>query len=146
MSGALRVGIAGAGWMGHVHAAAWAAEPRARVVAVADVSPDRAHALATSVRGHVSTHPSLAAMLSAGDTDVLDVCLPPAEHAEAVVDGLRSGVHVLCEKPLCLTLAEARDIARAVDAAAGRLVCAHVMLFTPSFVAARALVRDGAVG
>ena len=70
----LRIGIVGAGWMGHVHARAWAENaPRGEVVAIADVSPERAHHLAAEVGRDVPIFADLEPMLAGAEIDAVDI-------------------------------------------------------------------------
>lgn len=147
MTEPLRVAIVGAGWMGHVHARAWERNPRARIAAVADISPERAESL-TRRHGSLGTavFHELSEVLEDGRVDAVDLCLPHDLHAQAIVAAATQGRHVLCEKPLCITLEEAGEIRHALQGSDAQLVCAHNKLFTPSFVEARRLVEAGAIG
>ncbi len=143
-----RVGIVGAGWMGHEHAQAWQNNaPHGRVVAVADAAPERARHLAgTLPDGNVRVYASLDEMLAAGDLDAVDICLPHHLHTEAILQAARSGVAILCEKPVCTTLDDAAVI-RATLAETGTLfMAAHNQLFQPSLIEARQLLAAGTLG
>jgi predicted dehydrogenase len=63
-----------------------------------------------------------------------------------VIDAADAGLHVLCEKPLCLTLDEADAIAAAVERSGVTVMCAHNQLFQPAVAAAKALVDSGVLG
>ena len=63
--------------------------------------------------------------------------------AEAIVAAAEAGVHVLCEKPLCLTMEEAAVIRRAVAAAGITFMRSHNQLFLPPVMAARKVLREG---
>jgi predicted dehydrogenase len=143
----LRVGIVGAGWMGHEHARAWRAnDARGGVVAVADVSPARAGHLAEQIGGEVPTFADLDAMLAGADLDAVDICLPHHLHRDAIVRAAESGRHILCEKPLCLSAREAGDVVAAVRANGVTLMCAHNQLFLPAVAKARELLDAGVLG
>ena len=144
----LRVGIVGAGWMGHVHARAWAENaPRGRIVAIADAAAERAQHLAAEVGDpDVVTYPSLQAMLDAGAIDAVDICLPHHLHTEAIIATARAGKAILCEKPLCTNLDDAVEIRQALEESGTIFVAAHNQLFQPSLVEARRLLASGALG
>jgi predicted dehydrogenase len=144
----LKVGIVGSGWMGHVHARAWGSNaPRAEVVAVADVSPDRTRALASEVGDReVATYPDLDTMLAEADLDAVDVCLPHHLHSDAIITAARAGKAILCEKPLCTTLEDAIAIKAALDESGAIFMAAHNQLFQPSLIEARRLLTSGALG
>ena len=143
----LRVGIVGAGWMGHEHARAWLNNaPRGKVVAVADISPERARHLSASLGEEVPIFSDLAGMVAEGDVDAVDVCLPHHLHAEAILASARAGKAILCEKPLCTTLADAAAIRAALQASGATFMAAHNQLFQPSLIEARRLLALGALG
>jgi len=85
-------------------------------------------------------------MLERADVDAVDICLPHHLHRDAIVAAARAGKHVLCEKPLCLTPDEARDVQAAVTEAGVTLMCAHNQLFLPAVAAAKELIDSGALG
>jgi predicted dehydrogenase len=143
----LRVGLVGAGLIGHEHARAWLGNAtRARVVAVADVSPERARLLSALLGVEVAIFLDLPALLEESDVDAVDICLPHHLHAEAIVAAARAGKAILCEKPLCTTLAEATAIRAALCESGVTFMAAHNQLFQPSLIEARRLLASGALG
>ncbi len=83
------------------------------------------------------------------DVDVVDICTPGDSHAEIALAALAAGKHVLCEKPLANTVAEAETMAAAAEEAQRRGVLSAVGFNyrrTPALALARQLVADGAVG
>jgi predicted dehydrogenase len=144
----LKVGIVGSGWMGHVHSRAWKSNsPRAEVVAVADVSPERTRNLAREFGDReVATYPDLATMLVEADLDAVDICLPHHLHADAIITAARAGKAILCEKPLCTSLDDAVAIRAALDESGVVFMAAHNQLFQPSLTEARRLLASGALG
>ena len=85
-------------------------------------------------------------MLAGADIDAVDICLPHHLHAAAIVAAAEAGKHILCEKPLCLTMDEARIVREAVRRAGVTLMCAHNQLFLPAVAEARRLLAEGAIG
>jgi predicted dehydrogenase len=89
------------------------------------------------------------ALIARDDVDVVDVCTPGDTHAEIAVAALEAGKHVLCEKPLANSVAEAEAMAEAAKAARARGVRSMVG-FTyrrvPAIKLARNLVADGKLG
>jgi predicted dehydrogenase len=143
----LRVGIVGAGWMGHVHANAWSENaPRGEIVAIADVSPERARHLAAEIGGNVPAFADLPAMLAGTDVDAVDICLPHHLHTEAIIAAARAGKAILCEKPLCTNLDDAAAIREALQESGSVFMAAHNQLFQPSLIEARRLLASGALG
>jgi predicted dehydrogenase len=88
-------------------------------------------------------------MVEREDVDLVDICTPGNTHAEIAVAALEAGKHVLCEKPLANTVAEAEQMAAAAERAAARGVRAMVG-FTyrrvPAVALARQLVEEGRIG
>ena len=143
MTGELTVGLLGAGLIAGVHAHAYRGSPGARLVAVADPAPGKADRLARQYGARVV--PDLDALLDLG-VDVVDVCTPPAHHAEPTVAALGTGRHVICEKPLARTMAEARRMVAAAEEARGLLMIGHVTRFEPDHRAARERAVAGEIG
>jgi predicted dehydrogenase len=136
----LRVGVVGTGFIGETHVAAWAAEGIHAVIH--DIDAGRAAALADRHGARVAE--SLDELF--GAVDVVDVCTPTHLHAEVAIAAARAGRHVICEKPMARTLADAEAMLAAARDAGVRLFVAHVVRFFPEYVAARAAVLDGAIG
>lgn len=109
----LRIGIIGTGGMAKAHAEAFKKVRGVEITACMDVVPGRAEAfaaahgiaLATSDRGQFF-----------GAVDAVSIVTPDRFHAEPTLAALRAGKHVLCEKPLTVTLAEAKQVAKAAAA------------------------------
>jgi predicted dehydrogenase len=139
----LTVGLLGAGLIAGVHAHAYRASPGVRLVAVADPVPGKADRIADHYGAKVM--PDLQSLLDLG-VDVIDVCTPPTAHADATVTALEAGRHVICEKPIARSMAEARRVVAAADAAPGMLTIGHVSRFEPDHKSARELVDAGEVG
>jgi predicted dehydrogenase len=88
-------------------------------------------------------------VLTRDDVDVVDICTPGDSHADIAVAALEAGKHVLCEKPLANTVAEAERMTEAAERAAERGVLSAVGFNyrrTPALALARRLVQEGAVG
>ncbi|MHB1430509.1 MAG: Gfo/Idh/MocA family protein [Streptosporangiaceae bacterium] len=144
MADRLRAGIIGSGFMGGVHAQAVRAAG-AEVVAVASSTPGSAAKAASSL-GAVRAAPSAADLIAAPDVDVVHVCTPNATHLELASAAIAAGKHVVCEKPLATTLADARaldDLARRSDS-----VTAVPFVYRHYAVAreARARIANGEAG
>ena len=85
-------------------------------------------------------------MLASSPLDAIDICLPHHLHRDAIIAAAAAGKHILCEKPLCLTVEEADAVTRAVAAAGITLMCAHNQLFLPPVAVAREMIREGKLG
>jgi predicted dehydrogenase len=142
----LSVGLIGCGNISRAHLRGYLAVPdQAAVTAVADVDPGTAAERAEQAGG-ARVFGSYERLLAEAAVDAVDICLPHHLHADAVIAAARAGKHILCEKPLCLTLAAADRIAAAVGAAGVTLMCAHNQLTLPAVTRARELIDAGALG
>lgn len=110
----MRIGIIGCGNIARNHVDAFRAAPGVTVVACADRDPDRAAAFAAA-HGLPAAYGSVSELLAAG-VDAISVCTPHPTHAEVVLEAAAAGVHVLCEKPIAIDLAEAEAMVAACDA------------------------------
>ena len=139
----LTVGLLGAGLIAGVHAHAYRASPGVRLVAVADPVPGKADRIADQYGAKVV--PDLRSLLELG-VDVVDVCTPPTVHADATVTALAAGRHVICEKPVARTMADARRVVAAARRARGLLTIGHVSRYEPDHRTARELAAAGEIG
>jgi predicted dehydrogenase len=80
------------------------------------------------------------------DIDAVLVCTPPDSHTDISLDALRNGKHVLCEKPLCRTMEEARALVKAVKAAQTTFKCGFNHRYHPAVLEAKKLFDSGALG
>jgi predicted dehydrogenase len=135
------VGIVGAGFMGVVHAAAWAATD-ATVTGVLP-GPATPREQVTDRLG-LPVYADLPALL--GDVDVVDVCAPTDVHHELVLAAAAAGRNVICEKPLARTVAQGEAMVAACRDAAVTLLVGHVVRFFPEYAATKAAVDRGDVG
>jgi predicted dehydrogenase len=144
--GRIGVGIIGAGEIAGAHIRGYLkAAEHARVTAIADVAPARALRCAEPV-GSPEVFADYRELIASPLVDAVDVCLPHHLHKDAIVAAAAAGKHILCEKPLCLTLEEAEAVRHAVASAGITLMCAHNQLFLPTVATARQMVRDGRLG
>ena len=110
----LRFGIIGTGWIAESHVESLLRMPDAQIVAGADLVPGKAKAFFEEYGvQNVACYTSHKEMLEAEELDAVCVCSYNATHAECTIDALHTGVHVLLEKPMCVTMEEAYDMIRA---------------------------------
>lgn len=136
----LRIGVAGAGFIGAVHAHA-ARRAGARIVGVAASTPDSAEA-AVGRLGAERAFPDGEALVVAPDIDVVHICTPNHLHRPLAEAALASGKHVICEKPLALDAADANRLCKAADDAGVVASVPFVYRFYPVAREARARVAD----
>ncbi|MFC0672374.1 Gfo/Idh/MocA family protein [Brachybacterium hainanense] len=137
-TGALVVGVIGTGGIAGAHGPGW-------VEAGVDL---HAYSLegapAFGERFGATVHESLDSLLAA--VDVVDICTPTPVHAEIAHRALDAGCHVICEKPLTRTLADAEALLEHAERAGKLLFPAHVVRYFPQYAAAKAAIDAGAIG
>lgn len=142
----VKIGLVGCGGITNPHVNGYLKIPEeVRVIAVADVDEDHARKRSEQVGG-AQIFSDYHEMIAQADIDAVDICLPHHLHADAIVAAAQAGKHVLCEKPLCITTAEAERVAGAVRESGITLMCAHNQLFMPPVAKARELIQGGALG
>lgn len=142
----LGIGVIGCGRIAHSHLRSVTSHKRAKAVAVLDVLPDRAEAMATEF-SVPNVCPDLDSMLSLPNLDAVIVCTPPVAHAEPTLAALAAGKHVLCEKPFALDVHEAEQMTSAADKAGKWLaVCSARSRCGAAARKAHQLIQDGALG
>jgi myo-inositol 2-dehydrogenase/D-chiro-inositol 1-dehydrogenase len=134
----LTVGLIGAGNIAHVHVAAWKALGARVLVHSVAGAPE----LATQYGLEVAE--SLDALLE--EVEFVDIVTPSATHKEIALAAIKAGRNVICEKPLSLTAADARELSEAAAAAGVRIYPAHVVRFFPAYAAAYNAVQAGRIG
>ncbi len=154
----VNVGLVGIGFMGMIHYLAYQQVRGARVSAV--VSRER-RKLAGDWRGiqgnfgppgtqmdlrGVAGYLDWRQLLDDPAIDLVDICLPPAMHAEVTIAALEAGKHVLCEKPIALSLADATRMVCAAEKAKRQLLIGHVLPFMPEYAFAYEAISGGKYG
>jgi myo-inositol 2-dehydrogenase/D-chiro-inositol 1-dehydrogenase len=141
----IRVGLVGSQFVSTIHLEALRTVPGAEVVAVN--SATEAHA-----RGFAERHgiprwfTDHRTMYEMPEIDLVILGLPNDLHCEATVAAAQAGKHVVCEKPLCLNLAEADRMIDACRRARVKLMYAEELCFTPKYVRLKQLIDEGALG
>jgi predicted dehydrogenase len=137
----MKVGIVGAGFMGTTHAAGWAETP-VEIVGFSAQTQQEARALAE--RYNAKVYANLDALLP--DIDVLDICSPTHLHHAMALKAAGAGKHIICEKPLARTAAQAQEMLTACRNAGVQLLVAHVVRFFPEYALAQSAVTEGQIG
>lgn len=108
------VAIIGCGKISDSHVKAYQAFPdQCTIKAVCDLVPEKARELASSIGSDVMVYTKLEDLLARKDIDVVSVCTPPFAHKEAVIESVKAGKHVLCEKPLAASLEDCDEMIEA---------------------------------
>jgi len=148
----LRIALIGTGFMGRMHTQAWRTAPR-----FFDLPHEPLPALVVGHRPDATAE--FAARLdwpehavdwreavARDDIDVIDICTPGDTHTEIALAALAAGKHVLCEKPLANSVAEADEMADAATRAPGVAMCGFSYRRTPALALAKELIAEGRVG
>ncbi len=141
----VNIGILGTGGIARSHARGVAATPQAQIVAAADVNEAAVRAYADE-HGVPRIHTDYRAVLDDPAVDAVIICLPHALHAEAAIAAARAGKHVLCEKPLGVSVAECDAVSAACRDGNVNLMVGHTHRFIHEHLRAAALLRAGAIG
>jgi len=147
--GKVRVALVGCGGISEAHATGMLAhKDKIEAVALADISEANLRERDEQLGGGLATFADWKKMLKqmGDEIDAVDICLPHHLHKPAIIDAARAGKHILCEKPLCLTLREADVIGRALRKARVTYMSAHNQLFMPCVQEAKRMVTSGALG
>jgi myo-inositol 2-dehydrogenase / D-chiro-inositol 1-dehydrogenase len=139
------VGLVGSGFISNLHAEAFRHVREAAVLGVA--SPTEEHVRRFAERHSIDRwYSDYRALLEDADVSLICVGVPNDLHRDVVVAAAEAGKHVICEKPLARTLAEADEMLAACEAADVRLMYAEELCFAPKYVRAKELVDEGALG
>jgi predicted dehydrogenase len=139
-----RVALVGCGRIAHVHAGYLRQLPQVELVGACDTSAAVREAF--TARWQLPTYADADELLAAARPDAAHVVTPPVTHAALAVQLLRAGVHVLVEKPMALSVAEADAMIAAAHAAGRVLTADHNRWFDPVVQAARRLIESGRLG
>jgi len=140
----LRVGIAGLGQAGSAIVPAMLRHPHAAVTAVADPRPELVEAFA---RDHdVARHAGVESLCASADVDLVYVGTPTQLHATHAQMAAAHGKHVIVEKPMALSLAEADAMTAEAERRGVHLIVGHSQSFEPPIRAMRELVQGGSLG
>jgi predicted dehydrogenase len=139
------VGYGPLGGMGYHHGLGVTRTDGIELVAVVDPNLERRKAAETDFPG-VRTYASVGELVGDDDVEIAFVATPPAHHAALTLDLLRAGQHVVCEKPLCLTVAEADQIIQTARTSQRMLTVHQNRRWDPDFVAVKRAVSAGLLG
>ena len=151
----LRVGIAGLGAAGRAFAAPLQAHVGFEWVAAADPDPAQrlpggmaqvATQVATQAMPQVKVHDSFDALLKHPGLEAVIVATPTPLHAPQVLQALAAGLHVLVEKPMATTLADARAMAEAAERAGRVLLVGHSHSYDAPVARMREVIASGELG
>jgi predicted dehydrogenase len=139
-----KVGVIGLG-IGKQHLKGYAGHPKAEVVAIADLDETRLSAIGEEF-GVAKRYPDPLAMLKDESLDIVSVCTPNKFHKPLTIAAFEAGAHVLCEKPMAMNAAEAREMIAAGKTAGKRLMINFSYRFDEQAYALKKQVDTGVLG
>lgn len=144
MRNVLNVGLIGCGRVAPRHTQSLAEIEGARLVAVADVIESRSHKFA--VQYGVDSYTDYHRLLDRRDIDLVNICVPSGLHKQIAIETMQTGKHVLVEKPIALSLADADQMIAAAQATGKRLGVVLQNRYNPPMQDLRRAVDAGQLG
>ena len=154
---ALKVGIAGFGFMGRKHYQCWRALENVEVVAICDVNPNIVQET-KKVLGNIATdreevdfgsleiYADFGKMLADAKLGAVSITMPTYLHADYSVKALSAGVNVLCEKPMSLSISDCERMITEAKRSKKYLQVGHCIRFWPEYAKAKETVDSGRYG
>ncbi len=141
----IRLGVIGAGSFSNSHLTGIKYAETAEAVAICDVIEEKAKTQAEKY-GIPSYYTDYKELLKRDDIDAVTLPLPDQVHAQITVDALRAGKHVLCEKPMALSMEDCKIMVQAARETGKQLMIGQIGRYTPGFLMAKKMVDDGEIG
>ena len=145
----VKIGIIGTGWIAGAHLEQLLQMPDAEIVAAADIVPGKAEKFFADNNvdaSNIKFYPSHKELIDAGEVDAVTICTYNATHAECAIYALEHDIHVLLEKPMCVTLDEAVAIRKAEKASGKVLSIGFQPRFDDNMKMVKEIVQSGALG
>ncbi len=155
----IKVGLIGLGAIGRVHYASWRRSKAAQLVAVSARDPKKLAGEWTEQDFNIgeqtqekvdlsdlATYQCAEELIADPQVELVDICTITPQHAPLAIAALRAGKHVLCEKPMALSLAECRAMEAAAESAGKSLMIGHCLRFWPQYLKAHELLTSGEFG
>ena len=137
----IRLACVGAGYFSQFHYGSWARRSEVKLVGACDRDLEKARATGAPAFS------DLAEMLEAVKPDLLDIILPPQAHADAIRTALAAGVKwIICQKPFCLDLDEARAITAEAAQQGATVIIHENFRFQPWYRVIKTALADGMIG
>lgn len=153
------VGLVGIGFMGKMHFGCHQEGSKSRIVALCDVDEKKLSGDWSAIGGNIDdssaknvdlsgikTYTKIEDLLADPAVDMVDVTLPTYLHAENTIKALEAGKHVLCEKPISLTMEDATNVLRVAGAAKGKFMVAQCIRWWPEYAVTRDIVTRKTYG
>lgn len=141
----MKIGIIGCGKIAQVrHIPEYAENPSAELAGYYDFVPERAEEMASRYGG--KAYPSVEALLNDPEIQAVSVCVANDAHAQVSIQALRAGKHVLCEKPMAVTMEQCEQMVLEAEAAGRILMIGQNQRFAQAHSKAKELLQSGKIG
>jgi predicted dehydrogenase len=143
----VKIGLVGYGWWGKTIARQLANSSWLELSGVAEVDASVRSAMASDpILAGVELFDSPEHLMAKSGLEAVILCTPHQQHADQMVSASNAGLHIFCEKPLCLTLADAKRAVAQCQSKHLVLGIGHERRFEPEIMAMRQLIADGTLG
>jgi len=139
------MGLVGAGFLADKFAFCYKQDPRVELVAVASKTEKHAENFAKKY-GVKSWYTDYEEMFKRDDIDAVNVCVPNFLHSSVTISAAEHGKHVLCTKPLAISMGQADRMVKACRRAGVKLMYGENWLYTPAAERIRKIIKEGALG
>src|SRR5215471_4585842 len=143
--GKVKVGMIGSQFQADIQVTSWQSGYEAEVVAIASPTPGNAAELAKKYNVP-RVYTDYREMLKERDIELVSICAPNSLHCQMTKDAAEAGKHIICEKPLAMTIAEGEEMIDAAKRHGVLLMYGEELFFTPKYLKAKEMADNGAFG
>lgn len=144
-NGKLGFGVISASGMAKAHMNGIKMNNRAELIAISDIDEERLSSAAGEFKVE-HAYKDYRDMLKREDIDVVVVSTHDQVHAEQTIAALEAGKHVMCEKPMALTMEECKDMIKASERTGKKLMIGQICRYAPGFRQAKKFIEEGQIG
>ena len=140
------VAVIGYGWVSTAHIPAINATSRAQVTAVYSSRPQNDAELSARYGSPIQSYTDLDALLKRPDIHAVSICSYPSQHTQQLIAAAKAGKHIILEKPLTLSVEDARAISAAVEKAGVKTCVCFELRYSSQMLATKAIIEAGVLG
>ncbi len=140
------VGIIGFGWVATAHIPAINATTQGQVTAIYSSRPQNSAEVSARYGGKITCYTDLNQMLADPNIHAVSICSYPHQHADHIIAAAKAGKHLIIEKPITLSLEDAKRVAAAVKAAGVKSCVCFECRFSSQFLSTKAVIDQGLLG
>ena len=142
----VKFGVVGCGSFAHMHIPGLKTQKKAVINAICDLSEEAMKKVSEKFELDAECYTDCDEMLKKADIDAVIVATNDQAHREVTVKALLAGKHVLCEKPMALTVEDCEAMVEAQKKSGKQLMIGQICRMTPGFVEAKRLLDEGVIG